>query len=824
MTKKYICYIALLLVTFSIYSQEKKATIYGKVTAENSVLEGIVVTVKGTSITTETKSDGSFTIVVPAGRTTITFQHPQYLTQTKTIEVKPNVSNQIHIKLKPNQLVNPKIDVDIETLNDVKILGKSKKKKIETTGFAVNVIETKEASLRNLTTNELLDRSVGVRVRQNGGIGSNVEYNLNGMSGSTIGLFLDGIELSTYGQSFNLNNIPLAMIERIEVYKGVLPSHLTGDYVGGAINVVLKKDVSQNSATAAVSYGSFNTVQADVGVTLRDKKSGLSFRGSGFYTYSDNNFETWGRSTTYVNHLQQIIRPYRAKRFNNTYKSIGTRIEAGFTNTKWADQFFIGYNGSSNYKEIPHGITMSVPYVGRFNETEAHVFLLNYAKKDFLAKGLALTVNAVRSNRSTYLQDTIGYAYNWDGNVREVIEFGERVPLKTMGGQQGPKTITNTDRKITNARSNLGYLIADEHRISLNHKYEATDRTDFDLLIPAYNDLATKGTLVKNILSMNYEAQTFDKKLRTNILGKYTTNSSNQTRSEIVSTNGVNSIVKKDTLTYNSNFGYGATLSYNVKPKLFIIASTENSYIMPSESQLFGAPEINILPNLELEPEKNINYNLGFRWGALDIGNHKVSLYANAFWRNGYKKITQQVVDVSQIQEESDADIQTTKYVNLGQTQARGFEAEITYSYNSRLNASLNFSKFNNVFKQELDETGASNSFYGQQVPNEPFLSANANFQYRFNDVFQKKSIVNAYYNVGYVGEYYIVWGQPDWSLTPSQLTHDLGVNYRFPSGKLVASLDIKNVTNAEIYDNFAIQKPGRGIYFKLNYIFTKFL
>lgn len=107
----------------------KKATIYGKVTAENSVLEGIVVTVKGTSITTKTKSDGSFTIVVPAGRTTITFQHPQYLTQTKTIELKPNVSNQIHIKLKPNQLVNPEIDVAIETLNDVKILGKSKKRK-----------------------------------------------------------------------------------------------------------------------------------------------------------------------------------------------------------------------------------------------------------------------------------------------------------------------------------------------------------------------------------------------------------------------------------------------------------------------------------------------------------------------------------------------------------------------------------------------------------------------------------------------------------------------------------------------------------------------
>lgn len=729
--------------------------------------------------------------------------------------------------IKKNTAIEKKVKKDtlVESLKSVEIKGKSRKQKIETSGFAVAIIETKEASLRNLTTNELLDRSVGVRVRQNGGIGSNVEYNLNGMSGSAIGIFIDGIEASTFGQSFNLNNIPPSLIERIEVYKGILPSHLTGDYVGGAINVVLKKDVSQNNATAAVSYGSFNTFQSDLSATYRDKKTGISFRGSGFYTYTDNSFETWGRSTTYVNHLQQITRPYRAKRFNNDYKSVGGRFEVGFTDTKWADQFFVGYNGSSNYTEIPHGITMAVPYVGRFNETKAHALLLNYNKKNFMVKDLSLNINAVRSYRTTYLQDTIGFAYNWDGTVREIIEFGERVPLKTLqGGQQGQKTITNTERKITNARSNLGYMIANGHRISLNHKFESTNRKDEDLLNPTLRDLSTKSIVSKNIISMNYEAETFNKKLRTNVLGKYTTNRTDQTRFEIVNNAGVNSIVQKDTTRTNYNFGYGATVSYNVISSLYIVASTENSYIMPTETQLFGAPEINIQPNLGLDPEKNINYNLGFRYGAIDFGKHKVSFYANAFWRNGFDKITQQAVDVEEIEEEAHADIQTTRYVNLGRTQSRGFESEIIYVYNNRLNASFNISKFNNIFKQEIDPNGNAHSLFGQQVPNEPFFTMNANFQYRFNDVFQKKSILNAYYNTGYVGEYYIVWGQPEWSMTPSQFTHDLGASYRFPSKKLVASIDVKNLLNAEIYDNYAIQKPGRGIYFKLNYTFSKFL
>ncbi|MCB4807155.1 TonB-dependent receptor [Tamlana sp. 62-3] len=803
----------------TIYLAAQTGTISGYIMFDNNkpaLGASIIIENANTKKETSANVNGQFLVNnLPFGNYTILVSSLNAKSQT----VKINLNS-------ANKSLNIILELtDYQGLSEVVVKTKTAKKKIEEGGFAVAIIDTKEASLRNLTTNELLDRSVGVRIRQNGGIGSDVEYNLNGMSGSAIGIFLDGLEISTYGQSFNLNNIPTSMIERIEVYKGVLPSHLTGDYAGGAINVVLKKDVSQNNINLATSYGSFNTSQSDVGVTFREKKTGLAFRGAAFYTYTDNSYETWGRSTTYVNYLGQITRPYRAKRFNNTYKSLGGRFEVGFTDTKWADQFFVGYNGSSNYKEIPHGTTMSVPYVGRFNETEARVILLNYSKRNFLTENLALKVNAARSYRSTFLQDTVGIAYNWDGTQREVIEYGERVPLKTLlGGQQGEKVISNTDRKITNIRTNLGYLVADRHRLSLNHKYEATDREDEDLLNEINQDYATVSTISQNIISINYEAETFNRKLKTNLLGKYTYNHTSQTEYDITTTDGVNSIVRKDTIATNSNFGYGGTLSYNAVSDLYVIASTENSYVSPSERQLYGSPETNILPNTQLSPEKNINYNLGFRLGTLEFNKHKVSVYSNAFWRNGYDKITQQAVDESEIEEEAEADIQVTRYVNLGKTQARGFEAEIIYIYNNRLNTSLNFSKFNNVFKQEVDENNNAHSLYGQQVPNEPFFTINGNVQYRFNNIFQKKSILNTYYTIGFVGEYYTVWGQPEWSKTPRQVSHDVGISYRFPSQKLIASIDVKNLFNAEIYDNYAIQKPGRAIYFKLNYIISKFL
>lgn len=775
----------------------------------------VTVQLAGTTTAVMTDDHGNYELKnIPFGKKEIVVSSVEI--ETKKVHVDIN-KNEIKLDIE----VNPRTDVD---LDEVKVVGKTQKKALETDGFAVAIIETKEASLRNLTTNELLDRAVGVRVRQNGGIGSQVEYNLNGMSGSAIGIFIDGIEASTYGQSFNLNNIPPAMIERIEVYKGILPSHLTGDYVGGAINVVLKKDVSHNNATIAVSYGSFNTLNVDIGVTMRHKKTGLSFRGSGFYTYTDNSYTTWGRSTTHVNEFQQITRPYRAKRFNNTYESIGARFEVGFTDTKWADLFFLGYNVSDNYNEIPHGITMATPYVGRFNETNANVFSLNYSKRNLLIKDLTFNINAVYSSRGTYLQDTVSTAYNWDGKPREVIVFGERVPMKTQrGAQQGLPTMNQTDRKITNIRANLSYMIASGHRLSINNKFESTRREDRDELSPTMVNLGAESIISKNIVSMNYEAQTFKSKLKTNLLGKYTTNYNNQKVPYIVNIEGVNKVVIKDTSTFRSNFGYGATVSYNLAPQFFIIASMENSFVMPNEIQMYGDPTTNILPNVDLKAEKNVNYNLGLRYGMKTMGKYKFSLYANAFWRNGHDKITQRAVSEDEIREEADADIQTTKYVNLGMTQSRGFEAEIIYIYNNKLNTSFNFSKFNNLFKQSSDENGNAHAFYGFQVPNEPFFTINSNIQYRFDSVFQRKSVLNAYYNTGYVGEYYIVWGQPEWSLIPAQFTHDMGASYRFPKGKLVASVDMKNMFNAEIYDNFAIQKPGRSIFFKLNYTLGKF-
>ena len=801
---KTLLFIFLSLICFAGNAQT--GSLSGRVTDENGAsVEGATLKIKELNRSAITDMDGKYELrSVKYGSYTLVVSALQ--TDAKSVSVKVGTGNTVmNVKVK---------SAGARALEQVFIEGKTEKKTIETSGFAVNVVETKEASLRNVQTNELLDRTVGVRVRQNGGLGSAVEYNLNGMSGRSVGIFIDGIEISTYGSSFNLNSIPPSMVERIEVYKGVLPAHLSGDYMGGAINVVLKKDISQNNIAASISYGSFNTYQADASAMYRNSKNGFTAKASGFYTYTDNSYETWGKFSKFITPDGQVERYYRARRFNDSFKSTGGRFELGFTNVKWADALLLGYNGSSTDNEIPHGQVMAKPYVGRTSEAQAHVFNLIYNKKDLFTNGLSLNVNGVYSDRSTYLQDTVGYVYNWDGNYR--LDFYNRPMYREGYGQQGLDVITDISRRITTLRSNLSYDIFSGHRLSINHVYYTVDRDDEELLRPVANgSLKTISDLQKQITAFNYEAQLFGDKLKTNLFLKYYQQNVGRT-TPIVSTVGGQNVVntarsdKKIDAT-----GYGLAASYALKPKIVLIASAEQAVRMPGDTEILGDPNENVLSNFSIRPEVARNINLGFRLGNFEIDKHRISVSGNAFSRNIKDRIVRQVNSTL-----SDQEVEVSPFMNIGRAKSLGFEAELGYAYSNRLNVMFTFSKFNSVFKQGDDSvTGQRLTQYeGEQLPNEPFFTMNGNAQYRLNNVLQKNSLLNLFYNFGYVAPFRTVWPESEWFTTPTQFAQDLGLSYKFPDRKLVVSLDAKNILNAEIYDNFGVQKPGRAFFVKLNY------
>ena len=99
------------------------------------------------------------------------------------------------------------------------------------------------ASLRGTASNvqDILTKTVGVTLRSTGGVGSASRISVRGLEGRRIGFFVDDFPLGDQTDYVDINDIPVDMINRIEIYKGVVPARLGGSALGGAVNIVIRE-------------------------------------------------------------------------------------------------------------------------------------------------------------------------------------------------------------------------------------------------------------------------------------------------------------------------------------------------------------------------------------------------------------------------------------------------------------------------------------------------------------------------------------------------------------------------------------------------------
>ncbi len=696
------------------------------------------------------------------------------------------------------------------TTEEVLINAKSAQKQIETQGFAVNVINTELASMQSIQTNELLDRSASVRIRQDGGLGSRINYNINGMSGNAVKIFIDGIPSSNYGSSFSLNSIPPSLIERIEVYKGVVPAYLSDDALGGAINIILKKKI-RNTFTTSYSGGSFNTHQWNANGSYRSKK-GLTVGASAFFNYSDNSYKVWGKSISFKKYTGEVLPNQTARRFHDAYMSYGTKAEIGFTDVKWADRFMIGGVFSKDYKEIQHGITMDLVYGDRHTRRNSNVATLTYAKKDLFTKGLTAKVDASYSYIKRQAIDTVGIMYDWSGNP---ITFPDGEPVRYNSGAEvaSQKTLGINSDKTLMTKANLSYTIKNNHTFYLNYLHNNFIRgiTD-ELQHPALQALVNTRDVQKNIVAITYENIAFKNRLRTNIFYKHyfqKATSNEPYRKDIVQgiPNYEMTVIKKK-VDYS---GYGLTLAYEVISNLYILGSFEKAIRLPSPDEMFGNVNDNLLPpaGAGLNPETSYNGNIGVNWTG-NFNKHMVKVNTSLFYRNTRGMIREAIRTGS---------FTYSQFENLENVLSRGIDAEIVYNFARKFNFTFNISKFDALFNTEFDANGAPYLFYRMQIRNEPSFKFNANAMYTIENLFAKKARASIYYNISYVKQFLRNWaniGGKNLDYIPTQFMNDIGVSYTIPSNKITVSVDAKNITNQQVFDNFGLQKPGRAFYAKI--------
>ena len=106
---------------------------------------------------------------------------------------------------------------------------------------------------------ELLRQVPGVDVVRTGPLGGQTSIFMRGTNSNHVLVLVDGVRVaSPIRSSFNFENLPLAMVERIEILRGPRATLYGSDAIGGVIHITTRQDAGSG---ARVSAGSFATIR-----------------------------------------------------------------------------------------------------------------------------------------------------------------------------------------------------------------------------------------------------------------------------------------------------------------------------------------------------------------------------------------------------------------------------------------------------------------------------------------------------------------------------------------------------------------------------------
>lgn len=686
-----------------------------------------------------------------------------------------------------------------DELTAVTVAGKSEARKQQEQAYAIAVLNLRQTYNTTAPLNKVLNTVSSVRIREDGGVGSNYNFSLNGFSGNQVKLFLDGIPMDNFGSSFNLGNISANMADRIEVYKGVIPVSLGADALGGAVNIISRKDL--NYLDASYSIGSFNTHKFSVNGAHTNLRTGFTVRANAFYNYSDNNYKVFVPVEDLSTNKKGA--PQWVRRFHDKYRSEGVRIETGVTKKSYADYLLAGVILSENHNDVQTGATMDAVYGGVRSKSSSIVPSVRWGKENLFVDGLSASVYGAYSMVDSFTTDTLSRKYNW---------LGEWVPSAAKGEK------THTDSKIKHnewlLNANLNYVIDSYNSINLNHVFSSMDRKIHDKVDPDNESNKIPQKLSKNVTGLGWMFKY--RQFNANVFGKSynTTSSTYKILDEYTNDRRLAKI--EDSKNY---WGYGAATAYHIFRVLQLKLSYEKAYRLPESTEMFGDGLIQQRnPNLKAENSKNLNLGLVY---DQQVREHDFFIEANFIYRNTQDFILKEAILTSN---------PTSGYVNLGKVLTKGVEGSVRYGWKNMFHAGVGLT-FQDITDAQQFETNtesmvgegiSENIRYKERVPNIPYFFGHGNLGLRFRNVGMKGSELMVDYLANYVQKYYLSFpglgASSSKKVIPEQLSHDIALSYSIKNGKYNVSAECANLTGEKLYDNYRLQKPGRTFTLKIRY------
>lgn len=671
---------------------------------------------------------------------------------------------------------------------EVVVRGLSTADQMRQSAEAVQVIETGRARRETADLGQVIARSQGVVVRRSGGLGSEARFVLNGLGEDQIRYFVDGVPLEQAGYTLGVANVPVNLIERVEIYKGVVPIRFGADALGGAVNLVTRTARRGAHGFASYEFGSFGTYRIAVGAQSRHEPSGVFVRGDGFHDYARNDYPVDVEVTDPEN--GRLV-PRTVRRFHDEYRATGGGIEAGVLGRPWAKRLSLRLFATDFDRDVQHNRTMTRVF-GAVTEGQTRTgATLRYENTwdDTAFEGLA-----TYSRGALEFLDTSRCAYDWYGNCQT-----ERANGGELDGRPYDRRLIES---VWSGRLLASQRIHPSHGLKLAVSPSIVNRQgqERELLPGATRDPFSVNNLLGSVVTgLEHEWSLFEETL-SNVLFVKDYFQVQEAVEPLPNGNEAERDAKLHRL------GWGDGLRYRFTEAWYAKASYELTTRLPKANEVFGDASL-VEPNFMLEPETSHNVNLSVAASSLPTSLGTFRMETGGYLRN----VENQILLLQ--------GTTTAQFENVANARIMGVEGAAGWT-SPRERLSLDA----NVTAQDARNTstdGPFRAFEGDRLPNLPYLFGNGAASYRLTDVALTGDELSVTWNARYVHEFYLSWERfgtrSSKSVVESQLLHSLGLTYLMRRGDLSLSstIEVQNVTDVDARDFYGVQKPGRAYFFK---------
>ncbi|NLB85762.1 MAG: TonB-dependent receptor [Bacteroidales bacterium] len=334
MRLKLLCFISLIFISFSLFSQKYTLSGYIKDKQSGEELLGANIIIKDQNIGTTTNASGFYTLSVPAGEYEITYSFIGYGEITEKVKLNSNKS--LNISLESSAIITQEVIVSGEKNKNVE------DSKMSVIKLPVEAIKTLPAFMGEVDILKTLQLLPGI---QSAGDGNSGYYVRGGGPDQNLVLLDEAIvynaaHLFGFFSVFNAD-----AIKDMEIYKGGMPAEY-----GGRISSVLDISMKNGNMNKFQVEGGIGTIASRLTVQGPIVKEKASFILSARRTYIDILLQPFIKSSS----------PFKGSGYY--FYDLNTKFNYRFSDKDRL--YFSGYYGKDifDFKTKEAGFNMKIPW------------------------------------------------------------------------------------------------------------------------------------------------------------------------------------------------------------------------------------------------------------------------------------------------------------------------------------------------------------------------------------------------------------------------------------------------------------------------------